>query len=368
MRDADVIVAGGGPAGSAAAARLAEAGARVILVERTEGPHDKVCGEFVSGDAWKLLADLGLGQGQTDAVPIRRMRLVRGQRTTQATLPFAAAGLSRRSLDERLLDTAGARGAEIIRGRSVRTAVVIPGGVAVSLSSGAALTAQALFLATGKHELRGHARPPAVQNRMIGLKTWLDLTPAAARTLEGEVWLLLFEGGYAGLQPVGDNRANLCLLVTRDRYQAFGRSWPRLLSALAAGSPLLADCLAGARLHCAGRPLAIYGIPFGHVAQPQGGRIFRLGDQMAVIPSFAGNGIAMALWSGRRAADTFLTSGADSARWHALAARRFGPRVRAAAWTARALERPSAQALAMTAAGAAPSLLGWAAAATRLAQ
>ena len=59
------------------------------------------------------------------------------------------------------------------------------------------------------------------------------------------------------------------------------------------------------------------------------------GDQMAVIPSFAGNGIAMALWSGRHAADNFLTAGADSARWHALAARRFGPRVRAAAWTAR---------------------------------
>src|SRR3546814_13277848 len=88
----------------------------------------------------------------------------------QSPLPFPAMGLSRRILDERLLDAARARGAAMMRGRSVRTIAVAPAGVSVALSDGTALTADALFLATGKPELRGHARPRGTRDRFIGLK------------------------------------------------------------------------------------------------------------------------------------------------------------------------------------------------------
>ena len=56
----DVAVAGGGLAGAAAASRLALAGRRVVLFERERGPHDKVCGEFLSGEAAAELTALGL--------------------------------------------------------------------------------------------------------------------------------------------------------------------------------------------------------------------------------------------------------------------------------------------------------------------
>src|SRR3546814_5421902 len=118
----------------------------------------------------------------------------------------------------------------MMRGRSVRTIAVAPAGVSVALSDGTALTADALFLATGKHELRGHARPRGTRDRFIGLKMHLDLPLAAARGLAGTVSLLMFDGGYAGLQPVGPAEANLCLLVTDGLYKALDRSWPRLRS------------------------------------------------------------------------------------------------------------------------------------------
>ena len=56
----DVIVVGAGPAGSAAAYFLAEAGVRVLLVDRQEFPREKTCGDGVSSDALGLLAAMGL--------------------------------------------------------------------------------------------------------------------------------------------------------------------------------------------------------------------------------------------------------------------------------------------------------------------
>ena len=46
-----IVCIGGGPAGSALATRLARSGREVVLVERETGPHDKVCGEFLSWEA-----------------------------------------------------------------------------------------------------------------------------------------------------------------------------------------------------------------------------------------------------------------------------------------------------------------------------
>ena len=65
MKRVDVLVAGGGPAGSTLAALAAEAGARVVLVERQAFPRDKVCGEFVSVEGRGVLERLGAEIYQT---------------------------------------------------------------------------------------------------------------------------------------------------------------------------------------------------------------------------------------------------------------------------------------------------------------
>src|SRR5258708_13270028 len=55
----DVIVAGAGPAGSAAAAALSKAGRRVLLIDRSRFPRDKTCGDAIQAGALALLHDLG---------------------------------------------------------------------------------------------------------------------------------------------------------------------------------------------------------------------------------------------------------------------------------------------------------------------
>ncbi|HEX8513535.1 MAG TPA: FAD-dependent monooxygenase, partial [Allosphingosinicella sp.] len=76
MRRTAALIVGGGPAGSAAAIALARAGVEAELVERTEGPHDTVCGGFLGWDSLAALDRLGLDPAALGARPIRRLRLI----------------------------------------------------------------------------------------------------------------------------------------------------------------------------------------------------------------------------------------------------------------------------------------------------
>src|SRR5579872_5695246 len=74
-KPADALIVGGGPAGSALAIALARAGRSVVLLERETGPHHKVCGEFLSGEAVLHLSALEIDLVQLDAERIDRVRL-----------------------------------------------------------------------------------------------------------------------------------------------------------------------------------------------------------------------------------------------------------------------------------------------------
>ena len=304
------IIIGGGLAGGAAAARLAGAGRSPLLFEREVGAHDKICGEFLSVEAGRHLAALGFDTARLGGARIDTMRLHVGGRTAQTRLPFVATGVTRRALDAALLDHAAGLGADIQRGTSVRR-----------IENGRVLTAQGkadpgpILLATGKHELRGQPRDAGGSiSNLIGFKQFFRATPALRAALAGAVDVTIFAGGYAGLQCVENQRLNMCLLVENARFRTLGGTWPALFAALLR-EPGLA-LLAGAE-PLLDKPLTISAVPYGYLAQPSAAdAVYRLGDQAAVIPSFCGDGMAMALHSGRLAAD-MLAAGADAAVYQA---------------------------------------------------
>jgi menaquinone-9 beta-reductase len=357
-----VLVIGGGIAGAAVAAHLAQAGRAVVLAERRDGPHHKVCGEFVSGEAALYLDDLGVDLAALGAVRMRAVRLCAGRRAATAPLPFPAFSLSRRVLDEALLAVASERGAEIRRGRGVRALARRDTGWFAELDDGETVVADEVFLATGKHDLRGWKRPPGVQRDLVAFKLHWRLSPDEAAELGSAIELTLFPGGYAGLEPVENGIANLCLVVRRRHLTALGQRWDALLAALRAASPQLDRRLTGA-LACWSRPLAIASIPYGHVATGDGP--WRLGDQAAVIPSFAGDGIAIALHSARLAADIYLAGGA-AAEFQARLARDVAEQVRRATLLSRMLVHPAGQVVAALAAGLVPGLVTGIAQRTRI--
>lgn len=357
----DLLVVGGGLAGAALAIPLAEAGWSVTLVEREAGPHDKVCGEFLSGEAMLYLRALGVDPVALGAVPIRRVRVAGRRGEAAVDLPFPASSLSRRVLDEALLQRAVAVGVTLKRGRRV---VALDDGFTARLDDGAHLTAPQVALATGKHDLRGHRRPPGRQPDLVGFKRHFRLERSEAAALAGHVELMLFADGYAGLEPIEDGLANLCLVVRQHRLTAIGGAWPALYDHVTRAVPLLGRRLAGAEAIGA-RTLAVSTIPYGYVAGPAEPGLWRLGDQAAVIPSFSGDGMSIALHSARLAADHLL-AGRSSAAFQRRLAADVGAQVRRATLLSQALVHPGAQAALLLAARVAPGLMHWVARATRV--
>jgi menaquinone-9 beta-reductase len=305
VRRAAALIVGGGPAGAAAALTMARAGAMPVLVERCPGERDVVCGGFLGWDALATLRRLGLEPSKLGARPIHRLRLAAGGRTVEAELPHAAAGLSRRRLDSALLMAAEEAGAAVLRGRAARAL----DGDCLRLDDGEEMAADAIFLATGKHELRGAARETGGRAASVGLRTVLAPSPGRARALAGTIELHLYNGGYAGLLVQEDGCVNLCLTVARERMAA-AASPDALLAELAEEAPLLAERLDGG---VEGSWQAIAGVPYGWRVLDTVAGCYRLGDQAAVIASLAGDGIAVALQSGVAAAHAHLADGPSAA-------------------------------------------------------
>ena len=146
MRRIDPLIAGGGPAGAAAAITLAQAGARPVVLERQRETGDALCGGFLS---WRTLQTLEtLGIERIDGHRIDRLRLFAGNSFGEALLPHPAMGVSRHRLDSRLLARAESLGAGIERGVTVREW----SDGQIETGDGATLTPETLFLATGKYE------------------------------------------------------------------------------------------------------------------------------------------------------------------------------------------------------------------------
>lgn len=357
-----IIVIGGGLAGGAVATRLARSGHAVTVLERETGPHEKVCGEFLSVEACRDLERLGLPPASLGGVAIDRVRVHHRGHTVEAPLPFVAQSLGRASLDEALLQAAQASGAEVLRGVRVTG---IEGDTV--LANDRTRDAEHILLATGKHDLRGLPRAaPATRDGYVGFKMHWRLPPDALRDLGSAIELFLFGQGYAGLQRVGVDGANLCLVVNRRHFTSLGGSWEALLGDLLRND-MLRRRLDGAEPLMA-KPLAIANLPYGYRYQPQRDapdRIWRLGDQAAMTASLTGDGMAGALRSAHLAADC-IEAGAGPVAFQEALARQTAGQVRRAMLLQRLAEHPMALQVGMMAARLFPALLTIGARATRL--
>jgi flavin-dependent dehydrogenase len=350
------VIVGGGPAGAAAAIALARAGAAPLLLEREAVPAEKVCGEFLGGDAAASLAALGIDLAALGAVPIHDAVMGAGRRRAAMALPFRAWGLPRAVLDAALLDLAHASGATARCGSAVTGVEAVAEGWSLRLAGGQVLAAGHLVLATGKHELRGAAR--GRRGGAIGVKLPLEAVPIGAR-----IALLACAGGYAGLQPRPGGGANLCAALDprAPGVAAAARDAGAFLAHVMAGSALAEELLRDARPTLP-RPMTVAGVPYGFVAAGGPAGLFRAGDQASVIPSFCGDGVAMALASGRRAAEAIVSgraAAAHHAAWRAEIAR---PMRIAGAFSGLVTRAPR---LLVSGVALAPGLAAWAARHTR---
>lgn len=281
-----------------------------MLIERHAQTPDLLCGGFVSWQTLDTLSRIGLNPERLGGHAIDRVALFAGNRSRIAALPHSGMGLSRYRLDSLLLEQAELAGAEIQRGVALSRA---EGPEHIRLANGEDIAADALFLATGKYELRGLKRPVEKQDRdpWMGLRYRIAASATLQAKISGAIELHLFGHGYAGLLLQEGGSANLCLALRRSRLREAGGDPQQLLGLLTDETPSLAERLDGETLPETSD--AISQVPYGWRMREGRRGLFRIGDQGAVIPSLAGEGIGIALASGEAAAKAYLESGPDAA-------------------------------------------------------
>jgi flavin-dependent dehydrogenase len=224
--------------------------------------------------------------------PITHLRVFAGTYTAEAPLPHVGHGLSRHAMDTALIAQAIASGAGIERGVTIRHIDTVR------------TQSSALFLATGKHDVKGCERPRMAQDPALGLRIRLSPSPTVRDIIGNAIELHVFHKGYAGIELQEDGTANICLALRKSLLTDAGRDPATLLRKLAADHPYFGARMADfdARTHID----AVANVPYGWRQRQDPDGLYRLGDQCAVIPSLAGEGNGIALASGESAAQAWL--------------------------------------------------------------
>jgi flavin-dependent dehydrogenase len=311
----DVVVAGGGPAGSSCALALARAGLSVTLVERAAFPRRKICGEYLNGGAVAALDRLGVAAAvRGHAFALRGVRLV-PPRAPAVELPFAHEALAceRATLDALLLDAALAAGATLVRGR-VDDVLREGGRVAGVRLTGAG---------GGVAEIRARWTVGAdgcgsVVARRAGLtrRTWG--TPRFAvgghyrgfGDLGGFVEMYAGAGAYFALNPLGGDCTNVMVVVPKASLAAWSADVDEGVAGKAAELGRGHRSFAGA-----GRvgPRAAIG-PLAHaVRSPAAAGVVLIGDAAGFLNPFTGQGVFLALTTAESAARAIAAAAADRA-------------------------------------------------------
>jgi menaquinone-9 beta-reductase len=330
-QDADVIVVGAGPSGSAAAYYLAQAGLNVLLIEKSRFPRDKVCGDGLTPRAVKSLVAMGMDVSEKAGwLRNKGLRVIGGGMRLELDWPELSSwpgyGLvrTRASLDEQLARRAEAAGAKLLEGTTVTGPVLDDSGRIVGVettaeveekpkprsksdnaerSSGDTRTfrARVVVAADGNSSRLSVAMGLRKRDdRPMGVAVRTYYTSPRHKDDYLESWLDLWDGdrllpGYGWIFGMGDGTSNvgLGMLNTSD---AFGKTdYRELLRRWLTSMPQEWGYVEENRTE----PVRGAALPMGFNRTPhyhQG--LLLAGDAAGMVNPFNGEGIAYALESG----------------------------------------------------------------------
>jgi len=307
----DVIIAGGGPAGSSAAIHLAQNGARVLLAEQKKFPRPKLCGEFISPECCAHFARLGVAERMLAGNPAELSETVfyskNGAKVSVPSKWFSgggiALGLSRAEMDERLLRKAIDVGVDVQEDVSVVDLLIQDGrvnGVKVKHNGTEQTIAASITIdATGRTRAltrmfeRAHSSKTRLQQRpLVAFKAHLSKT----RVAPGACEIYFYRGGYGGLSTIENGLSNLCFIVNARDVRAHGSDATRLMRNVVCENRRAAETLHNAEP--ASDWLAVSLESFERHSPAPAVGLLAIGDAASFIDPFTGSGMLMALESG----------------------------------------------------------------------
>lgn len=327
----DVIVVGGGPAGSSAAWRAASAGARVLVCDKAQFPRDKPCGDGLTPRAVASIASLGLENELKRFNRVERLRVNGAGRTLTFDWPasdnFPDYGyvIARTDLDEMLLRHAESVGAEVREGVSVLEPIVENGivrgvvtkhngtteelraGVVIAADGASSRVARALGMQMSPKRpiglaVRAHfdARRPPEDDDVI--ESYLELRDGDA-LLPGYGWIFPMGRGSES-SPIGRINVGVGILSTYKGWREVNTA--HLMEVFMRSLPASWELPDISSLRASGQ-LKGWRLPMGlGVWPPWRPGVMACGDAAGVVNPFNGEGISEAVESGVVGAEVAL--------------------------------------------------------------
>jgi len=310
--DAQVIVVGGGPAGSATAYFLARAGIETVIVDRARFPRDKTCSEYLSPQASRILEEMNA----LDAVESAGAAQLTGMRVhapNGATVhgEFVAGhgfrghrdtGLAvrRTVLDAILLDRARAAGARVDEGVRVTNVLKNQDGRVTGITTideDGRTSEQSADLVIGADGLR------SVVGRRLGLirpSRWprriaLVAHYSGAQNISDLGEMNVDRDGYSGMANVGNGLVNLSIVVPVSRAAEVAVDSTEFFESWIAEHPVLSATLGSATRVGPVRTTGPFATSARRAWSPG---VALVGDAAEFFDPFTGEGIYTALRGG----------------------------------------------------------------------
>lgn len=315
----DVIVIGGGPAGSASALFLARSGYKVALFDQSWFPRDKVCGEFVSPAADAILEDLGVLSTIEALKPVRLsgVAISSYEMTGFAvdypplpgtTRPMTSLSLPRFALDRLMIERVGQAGVVVKEGHKVTDFIVEEGRVTGVRGRDDSKTqfefrASVVVDAGGRNGVslrRFDLKKKSRGSSKIALAAhWTVPQP-----LKKYCTMHISHPGYTGIAPTGEDEVNVVLVVDQKSLQG-EKDLHDFYVRTVLQNPLRRDLLGNGAVAEKARSVDSLGFS---VRPPKIGGLVLVGDASGFIDPFTGEGIYLSLRSAQIAAEVIDVS------------------------------------------------------------